>query len=73
MSLSEGDAFRVIATHGAPAAFVEQRRRDPLVRATPGHNLERMVRTKDVVTFQTYRPTQYRRPSLPSLAVRKRS
>jgi two-component system, NtrC family, sensor kinase len=49
MSLSEGDAFRVIATHGAPAAFVEQRRRDPLVRPTPGHNLERMVRTKDVV------------------------
>jgi two-component system, NtrC family, sensor kinase len=49
MSLSEGDAYRVIATHGAPAAFVEQRRRDPLVRPTPGHNLERMVRTKDVV------------------------
>jgi two-component system, NtrC family, sensor kinase len=49
MSLSEGDAFRVIATHGAPAAFVEQRRRDPLIRPTPGHNLERMVRTKDVV------------------------
>src|SRR5262249_25314320 len=49
MSLSEGDVFRVIATHGAPAAFVEQRRRDPLVRPTPGHNLERMVRTKDVV------------------------
>ena len=49
MSLSEGDVFRVIATHGAPAAFAEQRRRDPLVRPTPGHNLERMVRTKDVV------------------------
>src|SRR6266702_1142252 len=49
MSLSEGYVFRVIATHGAPAAFVEQRRRDPLVRPTPGHNLERMVRTKDVV------------------------
>src|SRR5262245_25748676 len=48
-SLREGDAFRVIATHGAPAAFVEQRRRDPLIRPTPGHNLERMVRTKDVV------------------------
>jgi two-component system, NtrC family, sensor kinase len=49
MSLREGDAFRVIATHGAPAAFVEQRRRDPLIRPTPGHNLGRMVRTKDVV------------------------
>jgi GAF domain-containing protein len=50
MSLREGDAFRVIATHGVPSALVEQRRRrDPLVRPTSGHNLERMVRTKDVV------------------------
>jgi signal transduction histidine kinase len=49
MSLREGDAFRVIATHGAPPAFVEQRRREPLIRLTPGHNLERLVRTKEVV------------------------
>jgi GAF domain-containing protein len=50
MSLREGEAFRVVATHGAPAALVEQRRRrEPLVRPTPGHNLERMMRTKDVV------------------------
>src|SRR5262249_22285041 len=49
MSLREGDAFRVSATHGAPPAFVEQRRQEPLIRPTPGHNLERMVRTKDVV------------------------
>jgi GAF domain-containing protein len=49
MSLREGDAFRVVATHGAPAALVEQRRREPLVRPTPGHNLERMMRTKAVV------------------------
>jgi len=49
MSLREGDAFRVTATHGAPPAFVEQRRREPLIRPTPGHNLERMVRTKEVV------------------------
>jgi signal transduction histidine kinase len=50
MSLREDDVFRVIATHGAPLALVEQRRRrEPLIRPTPGHNLERMVRTKDVV------------------------
>ena len=48
-SLREGDTFRVLATHGAPSAFVEQRRREPLIRRTPGHNLERLVRTKDVV------------------------
>jgi GAF domain-containing protein len=34
-SVREGDAFRVIATHGAPPAFVEQRRREPIIRPTP--------------------------------------
>src|SRR4029077_19581769 len=49
MSLREGEAFRFIASHGAPSALVEQRRREPLIRPTPGSNLERMIRTKDVV------------------------
>jgi two-component system, NtrC family, sensor kinase len=48
LSLREGDAFRFTASHGAPPALVEQRRREPLIRLTPGHNLERVVRTKDV-------------------------
>src|SRR5262249_25096791 len=48
-SVREGDAFRVIAIHGAPPACVEQRRREPIVRRTPGHNLERLMRTKEVV------------------------
>ena len=45
-SLREGDGFRVIATHQAPAALVEARRRDPLIRPTPGHNLDRLLRTE---------------------------
>src|SRR5262249_18315440 len=49
MSLREGDAFRVVATHNAPAELVEARRREPPVRPTPGHNLGRLLRTKDVV------------------------
>jgi two-component system, NtrC family, sensor kinase len=48
MSLREGDAFRVVATHGPPA-LVDARLREPLVRPTRGHNLERLVRTKNVV------------------------
>jgi signal transduction histidine kinase len=49
MSLREGDAFHHIASHGAPPALVEQRRREPLILPTPGHQLERLMRTKDVV------------------------
>jgi GAF domain-containing protein len=48
MSLREDDKFRVVAAHGAPA-LAEQRRREPLIRPTPGHNLERLLRTKRVV------------------------
>ena len=49
LSLREGDAFRAVVMHGASPAFAEERRREPLIRPTPGHNLERLVRTKDVV------------------------
>src|SRR4029077_18561541 len=48
-SLRDGDAFRSIALIGAPPAFAEQRQRDPIVRVTPGHNLERLILTKHVV------------------------
>ena len=49
LSLREGDAFRVLATHGVPPALADARRREPLVRPTAGHNLERLVRTMNVV------------------------
>ena len=49
LSLFEGDAFRAVATHGASQAFVEARRHEPLIRPTPGHNLERLIRTMDVI------------------------
>ena len=49
LSLREGDAFRSIVMQGLPPAFAERRQRDPLIRPTPGHNLDRLVRTKSVV------------------------
>ena len=49
LSLREGDAFRSIVMQGLPPAFAERRQREPLIRPTPGHNLERLVRTKSVV------------------------
>jgi hypothetical protein len=48
----EGDAFRRVALHGAPPAFVEEQRREPVVRPSRGHNLERVARTKQVTRGQ---------------------
>jgi hypothetical protein len=33
--LREGDKFRAAAIHGAPPAYVEARRRDPLIQPRP--------------------------------------
>jgi GAF domain-containing protein len=49
LSLRDGDAFRAVAMHGTPPTFTEERRRDPLIRVTPGHNLDIAVRTKAIV------------------------
>ena len=49
LSLFEGDAFRSVALRGASPALAEYRQKNPLIRLTPGHNLERLVRTKNVV------------------------
>jgi signal transduction histidine kinase len=44
--LAENGAFRVAAMHNAPVAFVEARRREPLVRVLPGNPMERAATTK---------------------------
>ncbi len=49
LALREGDAFRPVAMHGASSEFAEERRREPLIRPAPGHNLERLMRTRAVV------------------------
>src|SRR6516225_2442231 len=43
LSLSEGDAFRIVAMHNVPPGLAELRRREPLVRAGP---LLRIAETK---------------------------
>jgi len=47
--LCEGDAFRLGALYGAPAAFSEARWREPVVRPGPGTGLDRVARTKQLV------------------------
>jgi two-component system, NtrC family, sensor kinase len=47
--LCEGDALRTIAMYGAPAAFAEARRRNPMVRPNPETTLGRALATKRAV------------------------
>src|ERR1019366_6783476 len=49
--LREGDVFRIGATHGAPPAYVDFLRSEPVFHTDPKLNLGQMVRTKKV--FQT--------------------
>ena len=46
---SEGDALRAVALHNAPAAFAEERRRNPVLRPNPGTGLGRVASTKQTV------------------------
>jgi two-component system, NtrC family, sensor kinase len=47
--LVEGDAFRHVALHGAPRAYLEERRREPVIRPRPGSDLDRIRSTKQIV------------------------
>jgi GAF domain-containing protein len=68
--LYEGDAFRTVALHNAPAAFAEQRQREPLVRPVPTSPLGHLARTKQVVQLADIRADKSyldRRPGAVSL------
>src|SRR5262245_6889570 len=47
--LYEGDKFRLVALHGAPAAWAEWWRAQPVIVPGPGTGLGRIARTKAVV------------------------
>jgi GAF domain-containing protein len=47
--LREGDAVRAVALHGAPQAYVEERRKDPVIRPAPSTTLGRALATKQPV------------------------
>ena len=65
--LLEGDAFRCVALHGAPAAYAEVRRREPVIRAGGGIAMNRAVKTRQPVQITDIRtepayttdPTRY--------------
>jgi signal transduction histidine kinase len=45
----EGNAFRVVAMHGTPSDYAEQRRREPLFLPPPGSSLSRVVTEKQAI------------------------
>ena len=47
--LSEGDVFRNVALHGAPPAYAEGRRREPVLSPIPGTTMGRVAATKQPV------------------------
>ena len=49
MFLREGDAFRTVALHNAPPAYVELRTRNPVIHPHPSTALSRLVATRQVV------------------------
>ena len=49
MLLLEGDVFRYVALHGAPAEFAAERQRDPIIHPKPGAILDRLLKTRQVV------------------------
>ena len=54
--LPEGDdGNRIVALHGAPPAFAELRRREPVIRLNPATTLGRVAATKQVVQVEDIR------------------
>src|SRR5262245_5075548 len=53
--LSEGDAFRIAALHGASPAFAEARRPGTVIRPGPGHSLHRAASTRQPVQIADIR------------------
>jgi GAF domain-containing protein len=54
--LPEGDdGHRIVALHGAPPAFAEVRRREPVIRQNPATTLGRVAATKQVVQVEDIR------------------
>jgi two-component system, NtrC family, sensor kinase len=57
--LSEGDGLRAVAFHGAPPAYVEERRRNPVLHPNPATTLGRAMATKQpvqIADIQEYEP-----------------
>ena len=64
--LREGDAFRRMAMHNPPPAYVEEHRRAPVVRPSAASGLGRVMATKRVVHIADLRADQAYRDGAPN-------
>ena len=58
MVLREGDAFRSVAMHNVPPAFIEERQRNPLLRPDPTTGIGRVIATRQVLHITDVREDQ---------------
>ena len=58
MVLREGDAFRSVAMHNAPPAFIEERQRNPLLRPNSTSGIGRVITTRQVLHIADVREDQ---------------
>ena len=70
--LSEGDAYRAVAMHNAPSAYVEARQREPLVSMTGTTVLAEVARTKRTIQVADMAkdPAYHKNPQYTQLFVR---
>jgi hypothetical protein len=56
--LREADTFRIGATHGAPPAYADLRRREPVIHFSPVNPVARIIATKQLQHIADYRTEQ---------------
>ena len=64
--LREGDALRRMAMHNPPPAYVEEHRRNPLIRPSAASGLGRLIATKRVVNIADLSADQAYRDGAPT-------
>jgi len=64
--LREGDAFRAVALHNPPPAYIEERQRNPLMRPGAESGLGRLAATKQVVHIVDLQASQAYRDGVAS-------
>jgi signal transduction histidine kinase len=68
LALHEGNDFRIVAMHGGPIAFRDERQRQPMIHPGPGHHLARLLETRKLVHITDIATDPALAPSLAKFA-----